>query len=57
MALMSNNKVWQMHRKLAHTALNPESVKKYHTAQEDIAILLNIALIEHPEHFIDHIRL
>ncbi|KAI0086795.1 cytochrome P450 [Irpex rosettiformis] len=57
MAMMSNTKVWQLHRKLAHTAFSQESVKKYYTAQEDISILLNIAIINSPEHFVDHVRL
>ena len=55
--MMSNTDVWRLHRKLTHTAFSQESVRKYVTAQEDIAILLNIGLIDSPEHFVDHVRL
>ena len=55
--MMPSTKVWRLHRKLTHTAFGQESVKKYYTAQEDIAVLLNVALIDEPEHFVDHIRL
>lgn len=57
MPVMSSTKTWQLHRRLAHTAFSPEAVKKYYGAQEDIAVLLSLALIEEPERFIDHVRL
>ncbi|KAJ7133367.1 cytochrome P450 [Mycena epipterygia] len=57
MPAMSCNKTWHQHRRLAHTAFSPEAVKKYYGAQEDIAVLLSLALIEEPERFIDHVRL
>ncbi|KAI0812779.1 cytochrome P450, partial [Irpex lacteus] len=57
MAMMSNTKTWQLHRKLAHTAFSQESVKKYQPTQEDVAILMSTSFLEDPEHFIDHVRL
>lgn len=57
MAMMSNTKTWQMHRKLAHTAFSQESVKKFIPVQEEIAALMGLAFIEDPENFIDHVRL
>ncbi|KAI0087992.1 cytochrome P450 [Irpex rosettiformis] len=57
MAMMSNTKTWQLHRKLAHTAFSQESVKKYMPIQENIATLMSLAFLADPEHFIDHVRL
>jgi cytochrome P450 len=54
---MSCTKTWHQHRRLAHTAFGPEAVKKYYGAQEDIAVLLSLALVEEPEEFIHHVRL
>jgi cytochrome P450 len=57
MALMSNTKTWQQHRRLAHIAFSPESVKKYYRTQEDISVLMARGIVDEPEHFIDHVRL
>ncbi|KAJ7810310.1 cytochrome P450 [Mycena olivaceomarginata] len=57
MAIMSSTRTWRYHRRLAHIAFSPESVKKYYGTQEDIAVLMTRGIIDEPEHFIDHIRL
>ena len=46
-----------MQRKLAHNALSPGAVKKYHIIQEDLAALLSKLMLEDPQGFFDHIRL
>ncbi|KAJ7618383.1 cytochrome P450 [Roridomyces roridus] len=44
-------------RKLAHTALGPNAVKRYHTIQEDLAVLLCKSMLEKPLDFFGHVRL
>ncbi|KAF5347404.1 hypothetical protein D9758_011278 [Tetrapyrgos nigripes] len=47
----------RQHRKLCHTSLSPESVKKYHIIQEDaIALFLNHVL-DKPQSFVEQLRL
>jgi cytochrome P450 len=57
MGVMSATKFWQQQRRLVHLGFSSESVKKYITAQEDVASLLSKALIDDPTHFVEHIRL
>ncbi|KAJ7577364.1 cytochrome P450 [Mycena floridula] len=57
LSAMSATKMWQHHRRLAHMALSPESVRKYHGTQEDITALMILAMLNNPKRFIDHVRL
>ncbi|KAJ7083067.1 cytochrome P450 [Mycena belliarum] len=57
MPVMSSTKAWHQQRRIANAAFSAEAVKKYYGIQEDIAVLLTLALIEEPDRFIDHVRL
>ncbi len=57
MPLLPNATEWRAQRKLAHVALSPTAVKDYHGVQEDLAVMLNKALLEKPEDFFAHVRL
>ncbi|KAI0704552.1 cytochrome P450 [Earliella scabrosa] len=57
MPLLPYREEWRMQRKLAHNALSPGAVKKYHIIQEDLAALLSKLMLEDPQGFFDHIRL
>ncbi|KAF5370376.1 hypothetical protein D9758_006898 [Tetrapyrgos nigripes] len=57
MPLLPYGTEWRAHRKLAHVALNQNAVKVYHSAQEDLAVLLSKALVDKPENFFSHVRL
>ncbi|KAJ7626268.1 cytochrome P450 [Mycena polygramma] len=57
MPLLPYGNEWRTQRKLAHVALSPASVKKYHIVQEDLAILLCTSLLSTPKAFFDHVRL
>ncbi|OBZ74343.1 O-methylsterigmatocystin oxidoreductase [Grifola frondosa] len=57
MPLLPYGKEWREHRKLAHVALSPAAVKKYHGVQEDIAALMNRDFLDRPEDFFSHVRL
>ncbi|KAF4571534.1 hypothetical protein EYR36_008874 [Pleurotus pulmonarius] len=48
-ALQPYNDDWKLRRKLARVALSPGAIKRYHPLQEDIAALLNEALLDTPE--------
>ncbi|OCH92010.1 cytochrome P450 [Obba rivulosa] len=54
--MMPYGQEWRALRKLAHTALSPAQVKKYHGMEEDVAALLCTHLLESPERFSDHVR-
>ncbi|PCH34875.1 cytochrome P450 [Wolfiporia cocos MD-104 SS10] len=55
--LLPYGEEWRAHRKLAHTALSPTAVKKYHIIQEDFAALLCNDLLSKPEDFFSLVRL
>ncbi|RDB19701.1 hypothetical protein Hypma_013169 [Hypsizygus marmoreus] len=57
MPLLPYGQEWRQHRKLAHVALNPTATRKYHSVQEDLAALLNKALLDDPKNFFAHVRL
>ncbi|KAG5337501.1 hypothetical protein C0989_009484 [Termitomyces sp. Mn162] len=42
---------------MAHAALSLSATKKYHTTQEDLSALLNLALLNDPADFFSHVRL
>ncbi|KAH0582171.1 hypothetical protein H2248_011822 [Termitomyces sp. 'cryptogamus'] len=48
---------WRELRKMAHAALSTSATQKYHTTQEDLSALLNVALLNDPANFFSHIRL
>jgi len=48
---------WRALRKLAHTALGPRQIGRYHEMQEDIAASLCRALIDSPGNFNDLLRI
>ncbi|KAF9468328.1 cytochrome P450 [Collybia nuda] len=48
---------WKQQRKLTHTSLSAEAVRKYFTIQEDIAALYLDGLIMNPKDFISQLRL
>ncbi|KAJ7223154.1 cytochrome P450 [Mycena pura] len=54
MPLLPYGNEWRAHRKLAHVALSPGAVKQYHELQEDLAALLNKAILNKPEEFFSH---
>ena len=54
---MPYNEKWRFQRKLSRNALSPAAVRTYHTVQENLAVILVDALIKHPSHFVDLIRL
>ncbi|KAF8954901.1 cytochrome P450, partial [Flammula alnicola] len=47
----------RQHRKLCHSALGQESVKKYYTAQEDAAAMFIDSLLEQPNEFAAQLRM
>ncbi|KZP26341.1 cytochrome P450 [Athelia psychrophila] len=57
MPLMDYGPQWKFHRKLARTALSPESVKKYRYIQEQLAVMMCQLFLHKPREFDDHIRL
>ncbi|EED79605.1 predicted protein, partial [Postia placenta Mad-698-R] len=57
MPLLPYGEEWRAHRRLAHTALSPAAVKRYHGVQEDLAALLCQRLLQSPEDFFNHVRL
>lgn len=57
MPLLPYDDEWRAHRKLAHNALSPSAVKRYHTVQEDLAALLGQELLSEPRDFFSHVRL
>ncbi|KAJ7127124.1 cytochrome P450 [Mycena epipterygia] len=57
MPLLPYGNEWRAHRKLAHVALSQGAVKQYHVVQEDLAALLNKAILDKPEDFFSHVRL
>ena len=54
--LLPYGKEWRECRKLAHVALSATAIKKYHRTQEDMAALLNKALLQDPTNFFSHVR-
>ncbi|KAJ7146035.1 cytochrome P450 [Mycena epipterygia] len=57
MPLLPYGNEWRTQRKLAHLALSPTAVKKYHIVQEDLAVLLCTNLLSTPKEFFNHVRL
>ncbi|KIK54688.1 hypothetical protein GYMLUDRAFT_99986 [Collybiopsis luxurians FD-317 M1] len=57
MPLLPYGREWRSQRRLAHAALNPTAVRKYHTLQEDLASRMLLDLIDRPEAFFAHVRL
>ncbi|KDQ61306.1 hypothetical protein JAAARDRAFT_152482 [Jaapia argillacea MUCL 33604] len=57
MPLLPYGKEWREHRKLAHVALSPTAVKKYHGIQEDLAASMMKDFLEKPKDFFEHVRL
>ena len=57
MPLLPYGDEWRAQRKLAHHALSPSAVKRYHAVQEDLAALLGQQLLNTPEDFFSHVRL
>ncbi|KAG5729746.1 O-methylsterigmatocystin oxidoreductase [Termitomyces sp. T112] len=55
--LLPYGKKWRELRKMAHAALSLSATKKYHTTQEDLSALLNLALLNDPADFFSHVRL
>lgn len=48
---------WKARRKLGHTGFSQAAVKKYHGVQEDMAALLNKAILENPDEFFELVKL
>ncbi|KAA1478266.1 cytochrome P450 [Dentipellis sp. KUC8613] len=57
MPLMMNDPKFRLHRKLMHSALNADAVKKYQVIQEDVAALLCRSMLDDPDSFIKNVRL
>ncbi|KAL5536470.1 hypothetical protein ACEPAF_292 [Sanghuangporus sanghuang] len=57
MPLLPYGEEWRSHRKLAHIALSPSSVKVYHRIQENLAIMLCNDLLRTPNDFFSLVRL
>ncbi|KAL5529811.1 hypothetical protein ACEPAG_5798 [Sanghuangporus baumii] len=57
MPLLPCGEEWRSHRKLAHIALSPSSVKAYHQTQENLAIILCNDLLRTPNEFFSLVRL
>ncbi|KAL0959324.1 hypothetical protein HGRIS_014585 [Hohenbuehelia grisea] len=57
MPLLPYGTEWREQRKLAHMALNPTAVKKYHVVQEDLAALLCADILKTPDDFFSLVRL
>lgn len=57
MPLLPYGPEWRASRKLAHVALSPAAVAKYHHIQEELATMLLKDFLDAPEHFFSHVRL
>ena len=57
MPLMPYGPEWRHSRKLAHQALSPSAVTRYHRLQEDIAAIHATETADKPESFFDYVRL
>ncbi|KAI0314890.1 cytochrome P450 [Amylostereum chailletii] len=57
MPIMPYGPEWRHTRKLAHQALGPSAVMKYHGLQEDMAALLANEILDNPEEFFDYVRM
>lgn len=57
MPLLPYGPEWRAHRRLAHIALSPAAVRKFHRAQEDIAALFFQGLLNTPDDFFALMRL
>ena len=57
MPIMPYGPQWRHCRKLAHQALGPAAVTKYHELQEDIATLLADQILRDPCNFFDYVKL
>ncbi|OSC96472.1 cytochrome P450 [Trametes coccinea BRFM310] len=57
MPLLPYGPEWRTQRKLAHSALSPSSVKKYHIIQEDLAAMLCREILDDPKDFFSAVRL
>ncbi|KAH7909763.1 cytochrome P450, partial [Hygrophoropsis aurantiaca] len=55
--MLQGGAAWRQQRKMAHTALSSEAVKKYHTVQENFVAMYVNSLIDKPEDFIAQLRL
>ncbi|KAJ3575314.1 hypothetical protein NP233_g1185 [Leucocoprinus birnbaumii] len=57
MPLLPNGPEWRACRKLAHLALSPSAVTKYHHIQEELTVLLLKEILDAPGEFNSHVRL
>ncbi|KAJ8482310.1 hypothetical protein ONZ51_g5439 [Trametes cubensis] len=57
MPLLPYGAEWRTQRKLAHAALSPSAVRKYHIVQEDLAALLCKEIMDTPNDFFVHVRM
>lgn len=57
MPMLGYGREWREHRKLAHLALSPSVVRKYHRIQEDLASVMMLDLLKTPTDFFNHVRL
>ncbi|KAH9896527.1 cytochrome P450 [Cubamyces lactineus] len=57
MPLLPYGAEWRTQRKLAHAALSPSAVRKYHVVQEDLAALLCKEIMDTPNDFFVHVRM
>lgn len=57
MPLKPYGEEWREQRKVAHAALSPTAVKKYHKLQERLAVTLCDDIIERPLDFFASVRL
>ncbi|EIM80937.1 cytochrome P450 [Stereum hirsutum FP-91666 SS1] len=57
MPMLPYGREWREQRKLAHVALNPSAVRKYHIVQENLASVLALGILTNPEGFFDNVRL
>ncbi|KAK0460552.1 cytochrome P450 [Desarmillaria tabescens] len=48
---------FKQHRKLCHMSLNPETVKQYHSLQEDAVAMYLSSILDTPHRFIKQLRL
>ncbi|KAJ6516763.1 cytochrome P450 [Mycena vitilis] len=48
---------WRECRKITHGTLNTTAVKKWHRAQEDIAVVMSKDILDRPQQIYSHIRL
>lgn len=57
MVLKPPGKDMALQRRLAHSALNLDAVRQYHSRQESLSALMLLELLETPQNFMEHVRM